>query len=137
MEYGVYGDVIVIFPKPYSIYLRGTVGFWVLGLGFWGLGCVIGFGGLESCDRWRHVTVRVDVNFRVMAKPLHCFFQVHNANNPLAQDVVVDHGQSYGGETPRALATRKSCQRHPTEAQRVLLARSVSVSQVCEPVNDG
>ena len=25
MEYGVYGDLIVIYPKPYSIYLRGTI----------------------------------------------------------------------------------------------------------------
>ena len=25
IEYGVYGDLIVIYPKPYSIYLRGTV----------------------------------------------------------------------------------------------------------------
>ena len=24
MEYGVYGDLI-IYPKPYSIYLRGTI----------------------------------------------------------------------------------------------------------------
>ena len=27
MEYGVYGDFITIYPKPHSIYLRGTIGF--------------------------------------------------------------------------------------------------------------
>ena len=26
MEYGVYGDLIMLYPKPYSIYLRGTIG---------------------------------------------------------------------------------------------------------------
>ena len=26
METGVYGDLIMIYPKPYSIYLRGTRG---------------------------------------------------------------------------------------------------------------
>ena len=25
IEYGVYGDLIIIYPKPYSIYLRGTI----------------------------------------------------------------------------------------------------------------
>ena len=25
LEYGVYGDLLVIYPKPYSIYLRGTL----------------------------------------------------------------------------------------------------------------
>ena len=25
IEYGVYGDVIITYPKPYSIYLRGTI----------------------------------------------------------------------------------------------------------------
>ena len=25
MEYGVHGNLIVIYPKPYSIYLRGTI----------------------------------------------------------------------------------------------------------------
>ena len=25
MEHGVYGNLILIFPKPYSIYLRGTI----------------------------------------------------------------------------------------------------------------
>ena len=24
-EYGVYGDLIIIYPKPYSTYLRGTI----------------------------------------------------------------------------------------------------------------
>ena len=32
MEYGVYGDLIIIYPKQYSIYLRGTIGFGVQGL---------------------------------------------------------------------------------------------------------
>ena len=28
IEYGVYGDISIIYhPKPYSIYLRGSVGF--------------------------------------------------------------------------------------------------------------
>ena len=36
IEYGVYGDLIIIYPKPYSIYLRGTIG--VRGSGNWGLG---------------------------------------------------------------------------------------------------
>ena len=27
IEYGVYGDLIILYPKPYSIYLRGTIGF--------------------------------------------------------------------------------------------------------------
>ena len=27
MEYGVYGDLILIYPKPYFIYLRGIIGF--------------------------------------------------------------------------------------------------------------
>ena len=27
IEYGVYGDLSIIFPKPYSIYLRGRIGF--------------------------------------------------------------------------------------------------------------
>ena len=26
IEYGVYGDLIIISPQPYSIYLRGTTG---------------------------------------------------------------------------------------------------------------
>ena len=25
MKYGVYGNLILIYPKPYSIYLRGTI----------------------------------------------------------------------------------------------------------------
>ena len=25
IEYGVYGDLLVLYPKPYSIYLRGTI----------------------------------------------------------------------------------------------------------------
>ena len=25
IEYGVYGDLIMMYPKPYSIYLRGTI----------------------------------------------------------------------------------------------------------------
>ena len=25
IEYGVYGDLIILYPKPYSIYLRGTI----------------------------------------------------------------------------------------------------------------
>ena len=25
IEYGVYGDLITIYPKPYSIYSRGTI----------------------------------------------------------------------------------------------------------------
>ena len=25
IEYGVYGDLIIIYPQPYSIYLRGTI----------------------------------------------------------------------------------------------------------------
>ena len=33
MEYGVYGDLFVISPKPFSIYLRGTRGFGLL-IGF-------------------------------------------------------------------------------------------------------
>ena len=33
VECGVYGDLIMIYPKPYSIYLRGTVGLRVLSLG--------------------------------------------------------------------------------------------------------
>ena len=32
IEYGVYGDII-IYPKPYSIYLRGTIAFLFM-LGF-------------------------------------------------------------------------------------------------------
>ena len=27
IEYGVYRDLITIYPKPYSVYLRGTIGF--------------------------------------------------------------------------------------------------------------
>ena len=27
MEYGVYKDLLVTYPKPYSIYLRGTIDF--------------------------------------------------------------------------------------------------------------
>ena len=27
IDYGVYADLILIYPKPYSIYLRGTIGF--------------------------------------------------------------------------------------------------------------
>ena len=26
IEYGVYGDLIIIYPKPSSIHLRGTIG---------------------------------------------------------------------------------------------------------------
>ena len=29
IEYGVYGDLIILYPRPYSIHLRGTVGFGV------------------------------------------------------------------------------------------------------------
>ena len=32
IEYGVYGDVTVRYPKPFSMYLRGTIGFKVQGL---------------------------------------------------------------------------------------------------------
>ena len=44
MEYGVYGNLIIIYPKPSSIYLRGTIRVFFRGLGigpgdgFWGLG---------------------------------------------------------------------------------------------------
>ena len=31
MEYGVYGDLIMRYPKPYSVYLRGTIGVRVAG----------------------------------------------------------------------------------------------------------
>ena len=27
IEYGVYGDLVIIYPKPHSIYLRRTIGF--------------------------------------------------------------------------------------------------------------
>ena len=27
IEYGVYGDPMLMYPKPYSIYLRGPIGF--------------------------------------------------------------------------------------------------------------
>ena len=30
IEYGVYGDLTTIYPKPYSIYLNGTMGSGVL-----------------------------------------------------------------------------------------------------------
>ena len=30
--YGVHGDLITIYPKPYLIYLRGTITVWGLGL---------------------------------------------------------------------------------------------------------
>ena len=33
IEYGVYGDLIIIYPKPYSIYLRGTIEFRVMACG--------------------------------------------------------------------------------------------------------
>ena len=26
LEYGVYGDLIIIYPKPYSTYMKGTIG---------------------------------------------------------------------------------------------------------------
>ena len=32
MEYAVYGDLFIIYPKPYSIYLRGTIGLGLRGL---------------------------------------------------------------------------------------------------------
>ena len=31
MKYGVYGDLIMRYPKPYSVYLRGTIGVRVAG----------------------------------------------------------------------------------------------------------
>ena len=40
MEYGVYGDLFIIYPKPYSIYLRGTI--------YWGNGKENGNYYLES-----------------------------------------------------------------------------------------
>ena len=57
---GYMGILIIIDPKPYSIYLRGTIGFRVQGLGFrvlgwgtrvWDLGCwVLGVGiGFGVC----------------------------------------------------------------------------------------
>ena len=27
MENGVYGDLIIVYPEPYSIFLRGAIGF--------------------------------------------------------------------------------------------------------------
>ena len=27
LEYGVFGDLVIIYPKPYPIYVRGTIGF--------------------------------------------------------------------------------------------------------------
>ena len=32
IEYGVYGDLMIIYPQPYSIYLRWTIGFEGFGL---------------------------------------------------------------------------------------------------------
>ena len=29
IEYGVYGDLIIVYPKPYSVYLRGTITAWL------------------------------------------------------------------------------------------------------------
>ena len=29
LEYGVYGDLIMVYPKPYSIYVRGDYRCWV------------------------------------------------------------------------------------------------------------
>ena len=31
-EYGIYGDLLTINPKPYCIYLRGTIGLRAVGL---------------------------------------------------------------------------------------------------------
>ena len=31
IEYGVFGDLIIRYPEAYSVYLRGTIGFRVLG----------------------------------------------------------------------------------------------------------
>ena len=38
IEYGVYGDLSIIYPKPYSIYPRGTITFNLLATfgGIWG-----------------------------------------------------------------------------------------------------
>ena len=33
LGFRVYGDLIIIYPKPYSIYLRGTIGLRAQGLG--------------------------------------------------------------------------------------------------------
>ena len=30
IKYGVYGDLIIIYPFPYSIYLRGAISEWLL-----------------------------------------------------------------------------------------------------------
>ena len=38
IEHGVSGDLIVIYPKPYCIYLRGTIGFRASALRLPGLG---------------------------------------------------------------------------------------------------
>ena len=47
MEYGVYGDLIIIYPKPDSIYLRGTSG---LSLGFRVEGLGLNNGKKALCD---------------------------------------------------------------------------------------
>ena len=45
IEYGVYGDLIMTCPKPYSIYLRGTIRFRV---------CVSGWGSEWPADKLTH-----------------------------------------------------------------------------------
>ena len=47
IEYWVYGDLITIYPMPYSIDLRGTVRGLRLLLGVW----VEGYGRLEICKK--------------------------------------------------------------------------------------
>ena len=34
MEYGICGGLIIIYPKPYSMYLRGTIGLKIAGVRF-------------------------------------------------------------------------------------------------------
>ena len=43
---GVYGDLIIIYPKPYSVYLRGTIGTGV------GEKCGLLLGDLKPCQNF-------------------------------------------------------------------------------------
>ena len=42
IEYGVYGDLIIIYPKPYSIYLRGIIMLLTAGMDYMCTGGLLG-----------------------------------------------------------------------------------------------
>ena len=78
-EYGVLGGLILMYSKPHSIYLRGTISFWaqifrVWRLGLWGFGFRVWVGSLLTNERAVMLAdlVSVQAQMRQRALSQHC-----------------------------------------------------------------